>query len=244
MSARVLVTRSVEDAEPLATLLRACGLEVVCVPLLARVFLATGVESLSRCEHFDWLVLTSRSTVEAWCRAGRPRSAARVAAVGAATARAARVRGLNVDAVPPRATGEDLVRMLAPLHGQRVLYPHAAVVEPTTAAGLRQAGAVVTEIAVYENVTPPDAGAQLRRAGPIDVVTLTSGSAARRYAALANPLPSPSPRVVTIGPSTTRAARSAGLEVAAVAREASTRGLAEAVCALLGSEFPGELRPK
>lgn len=57
-----------------------------------------------------------------------------------------------------------------------------------------------------------------------DVVVLASGSAARAYAAIGGGLP-----VISIGPETTRVARSVGLEVALEASSHDLDGLVGAV---------------
>jgi uroporphyrinogen-III synthase len=63
-----------------------------------------------------------------------------------------------------------------------------------------------------------------------DVVVLASGSAARAYAGVGGAAPA-----VTIGPETTRVARSVGLEVAAEAESHDLDGLVAAVRDLMKS---------
>jgi uroporphyrinogen-III synthase len=65
---------------------------------------------------------------------------------------------------------------------------------------------------------------------PGDVVVLASGSAARAYAGVGGAAPA-----VTIGPETTRVARSVGLEVAAEAATHDLDGLVAAVRDLMKS---------
>ena len=64
---------------------------------------------------------------------------------------------------------------------------------------------------------------------PADLYVLASASAARALGAHGSGF-----AVVSIGPETSRAARSAGLDVLAEAREHTTRGLVVAVAALPG----------
>ena len=64
-----------------------------------------------------------------------------------------------------------------------------------------------------------------------DVVVLASGSAARAYAALGGAAPA-----VTIGPETSRVARSVGLTVAAEAATHDLDGLVAAVANLMDSQ--------
>ena len=219
---RVLITRAVEDAESLAAPLRAAGHEPVLVPLMERRPLPLELPDAL----FDWLLLTSPATVPLLPRRSLAR---RVAAVGSATAEAARQHGLVVDLVPHTYTGADLVEALHLRPGDRVLYPHAAHATASTREALDATGAEVVSVVVYDNRCPDDAAERLAAAMPVDIITLLSASAARRLAQLASDLGAA--RVVTIGPSTTAAAQSAGLTVFAEAKPHTVEGLVAAVLA-------------
>lgn len=217
---RVLVTRAADDAEPLARGLRALGCEPVLVPTLVRV----PVEgALSGLEPADVLLITSPFAATLAAEAGL--SGRRVCAVGPATAARARSLGLAVDVVPAEATGVDAVLALGDLRGQTVLYPRAEQATPETAAALRAAGAELTEITAYGNEAPPELLADLEASLPADLLTLLSGSAARRLAATGLPLPP----AIAIGPTTAAIARVLGLTVIGVATPHSVAGVIAAV---------------
>jgi uroporphyrinogen-III synthase len=211
---RVLVTRAVGQASKLSDALRARGAEPVEVPVLEirpPEFLDPLDEALRKLESYDWLVFTSANAVRALVE----RSAALgigfsktppVAAVGEATASAARDAGFAVAVVPEKYIAESLieellehagnisghdfsraeegkekVQVLAPaknLSGQRVLLARAAVARDVIPEALRAAAATVDVVDAYRNVLPEDAPEALRAAleRRIDAVTFTSSS--------------------------------------------------------------------
>ncbi len=78
-----------------------------------------------------------------------------VAAVGAATAAAAREAGWNVAVVPGTYVAESLVAALAgEVAGKRVLLARAEVARDVIPEALRAAGAVVDVVDAYRNVVP------------------------------------------------------------------------------------------
>lgn len=208
---------------------------------------------LERLARADWWAFTSATTVRvlstAAARSGTclaalqagPTPRPRVAAVGAATARALTDQDVGVDLVPAGpATAAGLVAAWPDLPGRvreggagRVVVPGSALSSPTLVDGLRAAGWQVGFHAVYTTEACPDIIEQFRRAGfgsgagwP-DLVFLTAGSRAR---ALVGALgtPPPTTRVVTIGEPSARAARAAGLHVDAVAADQSPAGMVAA----------------
>ena len=101
--------------------------------------------------------------------------------------------------------------------------------------GLQKAGAAVDSLVVYRTVAPlgGDPQLDLLRAGEIQAVTLASPSAARNLVAMLGGDVSCLRRtkLVCIGPTTAAALRELELEPAAVAREPTVGGLAQAVLA-------------
>jgi uroporphyrinogen-III synthase len=206
---RVIVTRAAPQAEPLAEALRREGFDVVVCPLIEIEPIEDGPIDV---RGYDWVIVTSANGAAelARRRLGEP---ARVAAIGGATAVALRERGLRVDFVPSVPTQEGLVAEFPRPFG-RALFVAAEDARGLVAAEL---GADVRTAYRTRRLRPQPT--------PVgDVVALASPSAARAYADLALGLP-----VVTIGPQTTAAARSAGLRVAA---EAPTQDVAGLVAAL------------
>jgi uroporphyrinogen-III synthase len=173
-----------------------------------------------------WLVVTSATTVRVLVgrMAGLP-SGVRVAAVGTATARAARAAGWRVDLVPDDASAAGLVAALPDTDGL-VVHPRSALAAPTLVDGLRERDILVVDAVAYRTVGTGDQPIALDPAP--DVVLVTSGSVAREVARRLTPL-DPRTRIACIGPGTATETRDAGLPVHLVAAERSTEALLDAV---------------
>ncbi|WP_284250094.1 uroporphyrinogen-III synthase [Litorihabitans aurantiacus] len=189
--------------------------------------------------RFGWLVLTSVNAVAALTDRGAEPGATRVAAVGEETARAARRAGWDVALVPDRHDATGLVAAFAALPtgaaaGTPVLLPLSARAADTVADGLVNLGLAPVRVDAYDlaDVDPdPVVVAALAR-GEVDAVLVTSGSIARRVAAVFAPLPA-GLAVACIGEPSARAAREAGLAVAVVATRATGAGTVAALAAHL-----------
>jgi uroporphyrinogen-III synthase len=214
---RVVLTGTEGVAAPLAQRLEREGFEVAACPLVA-------VEPLGgppiRLAGYDWLLLTSRSGVEALApRLEGPLP--RVGVVGPGTAEALREHGIEPDVVAATSTQEGLAAEL-PRPAGRVLFAGA---EDARGVLVRELGADF--VPLYRTV-------ELRpgRFPEADLVVLASASAARSFAALGLDLP-----CVSIGPVTSAAAREHGLPLVAEAETHDREGLVVAVklAASLGS---------
>lgn len=234
----VVVTREAEDAAAWARRLEELGARAVVLPCLVRAPVtdgATAVRLRRAVGQADWLVVTSRRGVEAATQllAGAPPASVRIAAVGPETAREAEARWGRVDFVASEPTAQALGRELVSRLGAQVA---AARVVVAGAAGgrddverlLGRAGAQVSRVEVYR--TAPARGDGVKRdlaAEGVSDVLLASPSA---VAGLLNRAAvSRTVRVITIGPTTTAAARAAGLEVAAEARRPDLESMLEAL---------------
>ncbi|WP_328701986.1 uroporphyrinogen-III synthase [Aestuariimicrobium ganziense] len=210
--------------------LRAAGAEVVAEPLTRRVPVAAS----GTLDGADWVVLTSPFAVEALAGAGLAvPEGARVAAVGEATARAARDVGLAVSLVPD---GESSARALAeafPEGSGRVAIPGSALSSTVLADGLAAKGYAVSQFATYA-VDPLDgAPAQLLAEwldGHFDVVVITAGSIAAAVGSLLGWAPSAS--VVAFGPPSAAALGRLGVDVAATAATQDAPGVVAAIASL------------
>ncbi|MCU1389945.1 MAG: hemD [Ilumatobacteraceae bacterium] len=232
---RIVITRAADQAEPLAERLRALGAEAVLLPLIeigpptdAGLALAAA---LGRLMDFDWLVITSPNG------AARVRDALdahgsgpRVAAVGRATADALAPR--DADLVPTVQNAHGLAAVF-PTGSGRVLIAQAEDAESTLADGLRDLGWTVEVAAAYRTAAVTPSAAGMQRAGDADAVLLASGSAARAWVQSFGV--TDRPRVVSIGPSTTRVAAELGLKVHVTATDNSLDGLVAAVVAFCAS---------
>ena len=210
---RVVVTRPRAQARPLVEALEAVGAEVVECPLIE-------IERISDAPidaaGYDWLIVTSPNGADEIARRGRNLPA--VAAVGPGTAEALRAHGIEPAFVPGDSSQGGLLQEF-PRPAGRVLF---AAAEGARRGPVEELGADFVPLYRTRLLAPEPPGG--------DIVMLASGSAARAYAAIGGNLP-----CVSIGPETSRAARSAGLVVAAEAATHDLAGLVAVVRDLMKS---------
>jgi uroporphyrinogen-III synthase/uroporphyrinogen III methyltransferase/synthase len=247
-----LVTRAAHQAGKLSEALRGAGFEPVEVPVLEirpPDDLGPLDSSLQKLDTYDWLILTSGNAVRALVERaevlGVGLGGVRTAAVGEATAGAARGAGLSVDVVPEKYVAEALVACLAgQVAGKRVLLARAEVARDVIPDALRAAGATVDVVDAYRNVLPSGAAELLRAAleqggdKRIWAATFTSSSSvthlkeAARVAGVVFPFAGV--RAISIGPITSTTLREVGWEPAAEASVSDIAGLVAAVGRVLG----------
>lgn len=248
---RILVTRALHQAGKLSEALRALGAIPVEVPVLEIRPPATFApldESLRNLDRYHWLILTSANTVRALAaRASHLKidlslPHLKVAAVGDATAAAARKTGLKVTFVPESYVAESLVAGIASqAAGQRILLARAEIARDLIPDALRAAGAQVDVVDAYRNEMPDAAPTKLRQAltTGIDAIPFTSSSSVTHLAQAAQtaglPFPFPGIPAVSIGPITSQTLREAGWEPAIEAHPSDIPGLVAAVLHTLGS---------
>ena len=213
---KAIVTRPRAQAKPLVEALERAGVEVVECPLIEIEH--TSDDAIDG-DGYDWVIVTGPNGAEEIARRGR--NLPRIAAVGPGTAETLRAHGLEPAFVPTDASQDGLLREF-PRPAGRVLFAAAEGARRRPIEVLRADFVPLYRTRLLQP-DPPEG----------DVVVLASGSAARAYAGIGGRVPA-----VTIGPETSRVARSVGIEVA---REASTHdldGLVAAVRDVMDSE-PG-----
>ena len=113
----------------------------------------------------------------------------------------------------------------------RVFLPRADIATEVLVSGLQERGWEVDDIVAYRTVraTPPPAPVRAAiKNGTYDAVLFTSSSTVRNLVGIAGK-PSPSTVVVAIGPATGQTAADLGLRVDAVAEEASSEAIIDAL---------------
>jgi len=239
----VAVTRARAQASGLAARLRSLGAEVVEAPAIRIVPRPIEGELASHLESIgdnSLLCLTSPNGAEllfaalaATGRDARALGGLTVAAIGPGTAAALAAHGITADVVPERSVAEALVEALGdvPVEGRKVLVARAAEARDVLPEALRERGAEVRVVALYDTVSEPlseEARAGLRRS---DYVTFTSSSTVTMLLEALGPaegLPE-RPRVVSIGPITSATARECGLRVHVEAERHDVEGLVSAL---------------
>jgi uroporphyrinogen III methyltransferase/synthase len=244
----IVVTRPRAQAPALVERLAAAGAAVLAVPtIVIQPPESWGAldAALARLSDYGWLVFTSangvamvRQRLAGRGRAGAGLAGVRVAAIGPATAAALRGWGVDPDVVPQEYVAEGLAARLRELirPGDRVLLPRAAETRDVLVRELEVMGARVDEIAAYRTRPAAAEAGQLRaalRAGVVDMVTFTSSSTVRHFAALFAPgelaVLMAHVDVACIGPVTAETAMGLGLRPHVVADEYTIPALACAI---------------
>jgi len=259
---RILVTRSRTQASRLIELLSELGAETVELPAIAIAPLddyaeldaaLTGAAGVSG----RWVIFASVNAVDyVWQRLAalgqdaRHFAGATVAAIGPATARALRERGIEPDFVPRRSVSESALAELSDRdwRGVPVLLPGSAIGRDALAAGLAGLGAEVHRPPAYRNLRPAGVEQQARDAlrRGIAAVTFTSSSTVRNLLDILG-----DDRhlldgcaIAAIGPVTAATATECGLSVDLIAAEHNVEGLADALAgyfAAAGQSSGGQL---
>jgi len=233
----IAVTRARAQASALADRLRGLGAEVVEAPAIRIVPLDGPAPDL---RGYDLLCLTSPNGVEALFdrleaagRDARALGGVRVAAIGPGTAAALRSRGVVADVVPTeRFVAEGLVEALASVPVSRALIARAAEARDVLVDALRERGAEVDVLALYETVAEPLSETQAAAVAAADYVTFTSSSTVRfLLESLGGGGSALSGRLVSIGPVTSATLREHGLVPDVEAARHDIDGLVEALVA-------------
>lgn len=169
---------------------------------------------------FDWLMVTSATTVDALVAEGaQVPSATKIAAVGLATARALHARGFEVAYTQQgEASAAGLVEgwqvAVGGTGSVRALVLRSDLAPTTVSDGLAAFGHQVHTAVAYSTVSPELDPALVEdlRSGRVHAALITSGSVARALASWAAPLPA-ALVLASIGPRTTAEAAEAGLTV-------------------------------
>jgi uroporphyrinogen-III synthase len=247
---RILITRPRSQAAGFAEKLRVAGFEPIFFPVIEIQPIQHNValdRALAKLECYDWVVFTSVNAVEVVLDGhssllpGRKESV-KFAAIGPKTAEALRARGITPDFVPDEYVAESILPGLGDLRGKWVLLPRAEIARKALPEAICEAGGIPHEIAVYKTlpVRADPEGLSALKTG-VDVVTLTSPSTVRNFAAMTreaglDPLSLPgNPLFACIGPITEQAAREEGFIYLVTASEYTTEGLTEVISSLEAS---------
>ena len=242
---RILVTRARAQASGFAELLEANGAEVIQFPTI-KIQPIEGVD-ISSSDKYDWTIFTSVSAVEIFYdhlrkngKDTRAFSTSKICAVGQKTAEALNRIGVHPDFVPSHSRGSAIAAEIADVQGKKVLLPRAKIATADLPTGLREKGAIVDDVPLYDTVKVASDGDNRRDEieadllnGRIDLVTFTSSSTVTNFLEM---FPAHKPailladvKVAVIGPTTQKTAVKYGVQVDVIAKEASIESLVEAV---------------
>jgi uroporphyrinogen III methyltransferase/synthase len=248
---RIVVTRTRVQASSLTEQLRELGADVIELPTIRiepPTDLRAFAELVQDAHAYDWIVFTSVNGVNAFFDLfyklyddAREIGAARIAAIGPATAQRIKDFHMHVDLQPEEFVAESLAREFGKQGGVenlRILIARAEKARDLLPKELSALGAIVDEGFAYRTVpeTRDDVGAKRRLLEEgADLITFTSSSTVENFLALGLPWPAKM-QVASIGPITSKTARDHGLEVAVEARRHDIPGLVEAVRKLFSAK--------
>ena len=245
---RIVVTRARAQASGLAATLTELGAEVAELPAI-RIVPRIGDEEVRAAVHdlhsYALVCLTSPNgahllfeAMNAQGRDARALANANVAAIGPGTAAALAEHGIAADLVPERFVAESLVDALAAVdvEGRPVLVARAAEAREVLPDALRERGANVDVIALYETVAEEPGEDAVAAAREADYFTFTSSSTVSNLVDALGSEVVGEARVVTIGPVTSATARELGLRVDVEAARHEPGGLVDALLADAAAE--------
>jgi uroporphyrinogen III methyltransferase/synthase len=185
-------------------------------------------------ERYDLVCLTSPNGVRllferlrAEGRDARALAGLRVATIGPGTAGALRALGIEPDVVPEQFLAEGLVAALRDVPVRRALVARAAKARDVLPDALRERGAEVDVLDLYETVAEPLSGEQVEDIKHADYVTFASSSTVAFL--LERVELDPSIRIASIGPVTSAALRERGHEPDVQALQHDIDGLVQAL---------------
>ena len=248
---RIVITRTRKQASALSSKLRALGAQVIELPTI-RIEppndLRSFAELVQDAHIYDWIVFTSANGVEAFFEIFfklyddvREIGAARIAAIGPATAQRVKDFHLHVDLQPEEFVAEAVVKEFqkqGSIENLRILLVGAEKTRDVLLKELSALGAIVDQAFAYRTVpeTRDTTGArrQLAKEGA-DLITFTSSSTVENFLALGLPWPK-GMQVASIGPITSKTARDHGLKIAVEAHQHDIDGLVQVIRDFIAAE--------
>jgi uroporphyrinogen III methyltransferase/synthase len=242
---RVVITRAAEQSKELVEALRKLDAVPVVFPVIRiappRDFGPLDA-ALRGWADFDWVLFTSQNAVRGVSERAKQlgifksgiHERAKVGAVGQATAEDARLAGFHVSHIASRARGSALAEDLGEaLRGNKVFLPRSDRADPALLRMLDGYGAKVTEVIAYRTMMEIAKGGGKENVMKADAVLFFSPSAVAGFFARFGAGPGKDifdrAAAVAIGPVTNAALKTAGIEHAVVAQEASVAGIVDAL---------------
>jgi len=255
----ILVTRAAEQAGELTRQLTGRGALVVECPTIAVVAPEQWDEldsALAALDTIDWIILTSVNGVRFFFDRLQQLGltvatlkGCKLCVVGPRTAAAVLAQGMQPDLVPGEFTGEGVVAAFSgvALQGARVLFPKADGARDLIPQRLRAMGAQVLDPVVYRTVMPPVLPPEARQAleaHRLDAAIFSSPSTVRNLAKLTGGAVRlqtllAGVAVASIGPVTSQACRTLGLEVALEPQQATLDAVLDSLERYFGGAVSG-----
>ncbi len=252
----ILVTRSTTQASELVNLLDQFGGEAVELPVIAikevthPQQIVALKEMISHLTLFDWVIFTSVNAVDFFFRILlkhqidiRKLAQAKIIAIGPKTNEALLARHLIPEPIPDIYHSEKIFENYQALiqPAQHVLIPSSNLASPYLAQQLVAKGVHVTKVDVYDNTlcdTDEELAIERLQRREIDIITFTSSSTVKNLIELLKLRGYNDPisvlidiPIFCIGPRTAETTKKYGLQVTAVAEQATIASLVNAIIA-------------
>jgi len=198
---KILVTRARDQSSQFAARLRNLGAEVIEYPTI-EILPPPSWDGLDRAinglRSYDWIIFTSANGVNFfWQRLTDKRKNSsflfplKICAIGPATAKELKKKGIGVDYVPKEFVAESILQGFRKImiQGKRILLARAKVARDVLPKGLRKMGAEVDVVEAYRTVKPRGGKKRLKQLltdGKMDIITFTSSSTVNHFTELLN----------------------------------------------------------
>jgi uroporphyrinogen III methyltransferase/synthase len=247
---RTLITRTREQSGDFASQLKKLGAQVIEFPTIEIVPPPRWKEldrAIDQLKSYDWILFTSANGVHFFwqrlrekARRHRLPSSLKVCAIGPATAKPLKEKGVSVHYIPKEFIAESILEGFEKkfISGKRILLARAKKARDILPKGLRKMGAHVDVAEVYRTVRPRGGSKKLKKIledGKIDVIAFTSSSTVNHFAEILKREDLKKLlkgiAIACIGPVTARTVREWGLKAQIQPRQytipALTRAIAE-----------------
>ena len=243
---RILVTRARAQASEFADLLEANGAEVIQFPTIRIQPITIDSKDIPAPDKYDWVIFTSVNAVEIFYERLRENGkdvrvfgANKICAVGPKTVEALNDIGIQPDFVPTHSRGGAIAAEIGGISGKKILLPRAKIATVDLPNGLRERGAHVDDVPLYDTVKVASENQDEIETdllnGSIDLATFTSSSTVTNFLEM---FPAHIPetlltdvQVAVIGSETQKTAIEQGIQVDVVAKKATIESLVEAIIA-------------
>ncbi len=245
----IMVTREKKASSEFSELLASCGAKTIEFPTIAiKPVRNTREQKLSvrNLGDYDFLIFTSVNGVSNYFdvlashgKDSRELGGKKIIAIGEKTSEELLKYNLRSDYMPATYTAEGIISLTEKLNldGKKILIPRALVARELLPDTLREMGATVEVLCVYETLVPDYAKQELDLIkkkfsdAEIDLVTFTSSSTVTNFFSLLgkNPELFSKAEFACIGPITAATLLGYGFDPVATADTHTTRGLKEKI---------------
>jgi uroporphyrinogen III methyltransferase/synthase len=257
---KIVITRAREQAGELIRLLEGYGAHVIEFPTI-EVVPPDSWDSVDRAigdlETYHWIIFTSTNGVKFFLKRLRLKKRRlrefndlRFCAIGPRTGQEIEKAGVKVNVVPDRYCAEGLVQRLGieKLEGRRILLARAKKARDLVPKELRNLGATVDVVEVYQTVMPNVSKKEIERVfqrDRIDLITFTSSSTVNHFiqmyegkGGLKNPLAGVA--IAAIGPITANTLQRRGITPHIIPNSYTIQALTEAIVDYFGENSAGK----